>query len=132
MSVATGIVDTYMGAWDSHDLDMIASVFNEGGSYSDPVAGRLVGGAAYAQNLLNAFPDIALETISNVQAGNGLIATLWLMMGTHKGQLLKYAATGKKMTLAGCDFITVSNGKIDTIIGLFDPNSLLSQLGLSS
>ncbi len=134
MSSATEVVEQYFKAWDDHDTDAILATFNDKGTYSDPVAGAKLQGndiAQYAQGLFDAFPDFGIELISNVPASNGAIAAPWLLFGTHDGQLMEHAPTGKKVVLPGCDFIRVSDGKIDEVQGFFDPNDLFNQLGLS-
>ena len=130
----TTIVETYFNAWDDHDPAAVIACFNEEGSYCDPVAGKPLQGDAigqHAQSLFDAFPDLKLELICNTQASNGMIAAPWLLFGTHDGPLAEHQATGKPVVLHGCDFITVSNGKIDAVQGFFDPNDIFRQLGLA-
>ena len=135
MSDKTAVVAAYFQAWDDHDTDAILATFNEGGTYSDPAAGRGLQGAAmhaYAQSLFDAIPDLRLELIGNVEASNGVVAAPWLLFGTHHGELMGNAPTGRKVVLPGCDFITVNGGRIDSVQGFFDPAELMAQLGLEA
>lgn len=135
MTDKTDVVAAYFKAWDDHDTDAILATFNDGGTYSDPAAGAGLRGAAitaYAQSLFDAFPDLRLELICNVEASTGVIAAPWLLFGTHRGQLMGNAPTGKEVALPGCDFIAVSDGRIDSVQGLFDPAELMAQLGLAT
>ncbi len=88
--------------------------------------------AGYAQSLLDAFPDLKLELVGSAEASNGAIAAPWLLFGTHRGELMGNAPTGKKAVLPGCDFLVVSNGRIDSVKGFFDPADLMAQLGLEA
>lgn len=131
----TQIVIDYFGAWNAHDLNAILATFNHDGSYADPTTnGKLQGQEItnYAQMLYDAFPDLSLELISVKVASNGVIAAPWLLFGCHQGELMGSPPTGKKVVLPGCDFIIVSNARIDSVTGFFDPNDLLKQLGLES
>ena len=129
------IVKDYFDAWDRHDLDAIAATFNAGGSYADPTTdGKLQGQEiiGYAEMLFEAFPDLSLELISVKAASNGVIAAPWFLFGTLQGELMGSPPTHKKVTLSGCDFIVTSNGRIDSVTGLFDPTDFMRQLELES
>ncbi len=131
MSSETDAVKAYFDAWDSHDTDAILGSLTPDGTYSDPVGGDNLSGQAYADyasSLFAAFPDLKLELISNTVASNGIVAAPWILFGTHKGPVGDYAPTNREISLPGCDFITVENGKVKKVIGYFDPEYLFSQL----
>lgn len=131
MSAETKIVKAYFDAWDAHDTNAILNTFTSDGTYSDPVGGINLSGKAYedyANSLFTAFPDLKLELITNTVASNGLVAAPWLLFGTHEGPVGDFQPTGHTITLPGCDFITVDNGKIKNVQGYFDPEYLFEQL----
>ncbi len=131
MNSATEAVKAYFDAWDRHDTDAILDTFTPDGTYSDPVGGNNLSGQAYADyatSLFLAFPDLKLELISNTIASNGIVAAPWILFGTHRGPVGDYSPTNRKINLPGCDFITVENGKIKSVIGYFDPEYLFNQL----
>lgn len=135
MANENDIVKRYFDAWHQHDIDAIIATFAKGGTYTDPATqGNLEGAAIgeYAQSLYNAFSDMSLELISNVGASNGVIAAPWLIFGTHDGALMDKQPTGKSIVLQGCDFIKTESGLITSIVGLWDLNDLLAQLGLNT
>ena len=134
MAEVDTVIDRYFQAWDEHNPSAIVALFNTGGTYSDPSAGVLTGNAIgdYAQVLFKAFPDLKLELISKVKASNNMFAVPWLLFGTHEGQLQDIAPTGRRVVLTGCDFISISNDKLDVVQGIFDINDLLKQLGVDA
>ena len=131
MNSPTEAVQVYFEAWDSHDVDAILDSLTPDGTYSDPVGGKDLTGQAYAEyanSLFTAFPDLKLELISNTVASNNIVAAPWLLFGTHKGPVGDFQPTNRKITLPGCDFITVEDGKVKTVRGYFDPEHLFQQL----
>ncbi len=131
MSNALDIAQAYFNAWNAHDSGTIAKLFTESGEYRDPgikIRGRDI--SAYTQNLWDAFPDLSFEIVSKTESAEGMIAAQWLLKGTNKGSFRGLPATGKSVLLPGADFIKVSNGKIESVIGYFDSKVLPEQLGL--
>ncbi len=131
MNSASEAVKAYFDAWDSHNTDAILDTLTPDGTYSDPVGGENLSGQAYADyanSLFAAFPDLKLELISNIVASNGMVAAPWLLFGTHKGPVGDFQPTNRAITLPGCDFITVENGKVKKVRGYFDPEYLFKQL----
>jgi steroid delta-isomerase-like uncharacterized protein len=131
MTSKIDIVKAYFDAWNAHDIEAILNTFTEKGTYSDPIGGKNLSGQLYAdyiQSLFVAFPDLKLELISNIVATNGMVAAPWLLFGTHQGPVGDFKPTGNLITLPGCDFVSVENGKIQTVRGYFDPDCLFNQL----
>ena len=131
MQPSAEAVKVYFDAWNAHDTDAILDSLTTDGTYSDPVGGKNLSGQAYADyanSLFTAFPDLNLELISNTLASNNMIAAPWLLFGTHKGPVGELQPTNRVITLPGCDFITVENRKVKTVLGYFDPKYLFNRL----
>ncbi len=131
MNSAIAAVETYFDAWNSRDANAILDSLTVRGTYSDPIGGKHLSGQDYVDYvnvLFAAFPDLKLELISNSVASNGIVAAPWILSGTHKGPVGDYLPTDRLITLLGCDFITVEDGKVKDVIGYFDPESLFNQL----
>lgn len=131
MNSAIEAVKNYFDAWNIHETDAILDSLTADGTYSDPIGGENLSGQFYSEyikTLFTAFPDLKLELISNTVASNGIVAAPWLLFGTHKGPVGPYSPTNRAITLPGCDFITVENGKVKKVIGYFDPEYLFAQL----
>ena len=76
-----------------------------------------------------------LRPVHDFEAENGDTAiNEWWASGTHTGPLEgpdgAIPATGKSLTLRGCDVITVQDGLIQSQRVYFDQLSFLAQLGL--
>jgi predicted ester cyclase len=54
----------------------------------------------------------------------------WTFTGTHLGPMGPIPATGRKVTLNGCDVFRVANGKIQELYLGQDAMSLMQQLGV--
>ena len=127
----TEIVQVYFDAWNDHNTKAILETFTEDGIYSDPVGGKNLSGQVYsdyAASLFSAFPDLKLELIANTVASNGMVTAPWLLFGTHQGPVGDIQPTGRAISLPGCDFITVQDGKIKEVRGYFDPEYLFNQI----
>lgn len=127
------IAQQYFDAWNRHDAAAAWATFAETGSYSDPTTRRRLSGEAfrgYMDGLFQAFPDASFEVVSAGLAAPDLVAAQWIMRGTNTGPMSGLPPTGRKIELAGADFIRVANGKILTVDGYFDSRAIPEQIGL--
>ena len=129
------VAQRYFDAWNRRDPTAIVATFAEGGTYSDPAAGQGLTGqaiAAYAGGLFAAFPDLSLEAVSTMSAGDGMVAVQWLMRGTNTGSLQGNPPTGRTIALPGADFIVGEGDRIRSVQGYFDQKTFVEQLGLQA
>ena len=78
-------------AWKRHDADALVAVYAEGGTYHNPRFDHPLTGQAiadFAKSVWAAYPDMSLEIISRGATGGGLVATQWVLHGTHTGPLM--------------------------------------------
>lgn len=76
----------------------------------------------------SAFPDLRVTVEELVQGKTDMIARVtW--SGTHSGDFLGIAPSGKSMQVMGLDLIRISGGRIAEHWGLLDVLSMLDQLG---
>ena len=68
-------------------------------------------------------------TILDLLAEGDQVAIHWRIDGTHKGDFLGVAATGKPVTFQGIALLCVTDGKIMDDIAYWDNQSILEQLG---
>ena len=61
--------------------------------------------------LLDAFPDFHL-TVDAVMSDGDHVAARWSVSGTHRGELLGMAPTGRQVAFRGMTWFVVSNGRI--------------------
>ena len=76
-----------------------------------------------------AFPDVYL-TIEAQLAEDALVTTRWTGRGTHRGELMGVAATGKQVTVTGITIDRIVDGRIVESWTNWDTLGLLQQLGV--
>ncbi len=77
-----------------------------------------------------AFPDVQL-TIEEIIAEGDQVVTRWTARGTHKGDLMGIAATGKQTTVTGMGITRIAGGKIQEAWGNWDTLGMMQQLGVA-
>jgi predicted ester cyclase len=82
----------------------------------------------FVRGLRLAFPDGAF-LIDTAIGDETRAAARWHFQGTHRGEFLGVAPTGKKITDNGIDIFRIANGKITDIWANEDAYGLFKQLG---
>jgi steroid delta-isomerase-like uncharacterized protein len=77
----------------------------------------------------SAFPDIEIRIEEQVAEGD-LVVTRWTGTGTHKGELMGVAPTGKGTTVTGVTIDKIKDGKIVESWNNWDTLGLMRQLGV--
>ena len=106
--------------WNKGNLSVIDEIFP-----SNMVTGQKQGITSWRE----AFPDFQL-TIDENSAGNNKVTVEWTFAGTHQGEFMGVAATGKKATNTGIAVMTFAGGKIVKMSVAFDSLNLWRQLGV--
>ena len=78
---------------------------------------------------LGAFPDLHL-TLEDIIAEGDKVAVRFTATGTHQGDLMGIAPTGKHVTATGISIIRYENGKAMEGWANFDDLGMLQQLGV--
>lgn len=76
----------------------------------------------------SAYPD-ARVTVDQQLAEGDMVATRWTGRGTHEGDLLGVAPTGKRVTITGITFSRLKDGKIVEEFQNWDTFGMMQQLG---
>ena len=120
-------------AWNAHDPDAVAAVFAEDavirdvGSPDPPVHGRAAIRARVA-DLMETFPDLGLRQLDLV-VGADANADRWEFSGTHSGEFLGMAATGRRIQVEGATFSRFDElGLVVEDVNFWDVPGLLAQL----
>ncbi len=98
----------------------------------DPLTGDTKGPEgtrAVIEGYRSAFPDLTI-TIEEQLAERDLVATRWTATGTHKGELLGIAPTGKESTVTGLTIDRIADGKLVESWNNWDTLGMLRQLGV--
>jgi steroid delta-isomerase-like uncharacterized protein len=79
--------------------------------------------------MVEAFPDLRTAEADSVQEDDK-VAFRWLLSGTHEGEFMGVAATGRRVEVMGMDIVRVADGEIAEHWGEFDAMGLLRQIGV--
>ena len=77
-----------------------------------------------------AFPDVKITIDRGMIARANRVTAQWTFSGTHQGEFMGVAATGKKVTNTGISILTFAKGKIVADTAMWDPLNLWRQLGV--
>jgi len=115
---------------DSRDVATVDEFFAEDFvSYNQPPG--LEPGAAGVKQFFamfrDAFPD-AQVSIDELVADEDRVAVATTLTGTHEGELLGIAPTGRRVSVTGIDLVRVRDGQIVEHRGLTDTVGLMRQL----
>ena len=96
-----------------------------------PAAGQGPAGFTGLVNVYKtAFPD-AQCSVEEIIADGDTVAVRWTARGTHKGDLMGIAPTGRSVDVAGIDIYRFKNGKITEARTLWDAMGFAQQLGIT-
>jgi steroid delta-isomerase-like uncharacterized protein len=119
-------------AVNSGHLDDLDDVFAPNVVDHDPAPNQGPGPEGFKQfftDLRSAFPDLTVMP-EHADATEDDIALAYTMTGTHKGDFLGVAPTGKRITARGMQIARFENGKIVERWGSSDELGILKQLGV--
>jgi len=88
----------------------------------------LAGHAEMAKGFYAAFPDLK-QTIDDVFANEEKAAVRYTITGTHQGDLMGLAPTGKPIKIAGTMTFRILGGKVVESSCLIDEMALMQQIG---
>jgi steroid delta-isomerase-like uncharacterized protein len=98
--------------------------------WGEPIRGR-ENYKAFIVYLRTAFPDLNF-TIGEEAVEDNIVATVFRLRGTQKGEYMGIPAAGKQMDLPGVDVFRLKDGKIQEIRIFYDTLGLMQQLGVST
>ncbi len=76
----------------------------------------------------SAFPDLHVTTEDMVAEGDKVV-TRWTAHGTHQGELLGIAPTGREVRIKGIDVLRIAEGRIVERWAQFNDLEVMQQLG---
>jgi len=117
--------------YNSGNFDVMPEIFAEGylhGSANGPDATGIAEGARRIGDFVTALPDLEW-TFDEVIAEGDRVAARWTIRGTHDGDLLGFAPTGKPVEFTGISFFTIHCGKVVEFQTEMDAAGLLEQVG---
>jgi predicted ester cyclase len=106
--------------WNHHNLDICDELLAP--------SIDIEGAKAFVRSFTSIFGNLQL-TILDLLAEGDQVAAHWRVTGTHQGNYLGVAATGKPVTYQGIALLRVEDGKIVDDIAYWDNLSILKQVG---
>jgi steroid delta-isomerase-like uncharacterized protein len=123
---------TFEEAWNRGELNTVYEIF-DARHVSHGVGVELPDGPDGFKQLIAvyraAYPDIHF-TVEDQLAEGDKVAIRWSATGTHEGELMGIAPTGKQVTLTGMAISRIVDGKIMETWNSFDALGQLQQLGV--
>jgi len=133
MSDATSIAREYLDAWNRRDWaryrDILHPEYTYTGGDGKAQKGQDVG-LAVGQMFATAFPDGRIDVQSVHATGNVAIAE-FTGRGTHTGDLMGIAPTGRQISIPVCEIYDLRDGKIYAERQYMDMMHLMQQLGVA-
>src|SRR5437588_6927346 len=118
--------------WNNGNLDTIDELVAEDHVDHDPGREGQPGGTesmrGFVEMYRTAFPDLNI-VIGETVADGDLVAMTWTATGTHQGELMGIAPTGKSVNVVGMGMDRVRDGKIVESWAAYDTLGMLTQLG---
>jgi steroid delta-isomerase-like uncharacterized protein len=118
--------------WTKGNLAAVEQLYSENCVFHDlgnpeDIRGR--GGIKqFAQMFRTAFPDLQCN-LEEIIAEGDKVALRWVSRGTHKGDLMGTAPTGKRVTFRGIQMQRILNGKIEEEWAGFNTVGALQEIG---
>jgi steroid delta-isomerase-like uncharacterized protein len=102
--------------------------------YREPTVGEKRGPKGFIELMTmyrTAFPD-ARMTIKEQVAEGDTVVTRWTGNGTHRGELMGIAPTGKQVSVEGVSISRIVNGKVAEEFSTYDALGMFKQLGVAA
>lgn len=128
------LLKIFIEALNEHDMEKFASIYTPNGyiqhqtlTTNASAAGGREAVVSYFAKRIEAFPDMSVTTDATVFEGDKLCANL-VYSGTHKGEYLGIAPTGRHVSFNSTDIIKVRGGLMVEHWGAADLYGLTQQL----
>jgi steroid delta-isomerase-like uncharacterized protein len=119
--------------WNGGRMEAIDEIVGAGYVRHDPALPGPVDGARELEEVVrlyrNAFPDLNIE-IEEMHSAGDVVVTRWRASGTHRGDLMGLAPTGKHSQVTGMTLQRFSGGKVTDEFVEWDQLGMLRRLGV--
>ena len=131
MSDPATIAREYLESFNRRDFERIRALFDSGYSYTGGDGQRQDGpqaGIDVVQGWATAMPDAKI-TIKKIHTAGDTAIVEFIGSGTHQGDLMGIAPTGRRMSIPVCMIVEVRDGKIVAEREYMDMAHLMQQIG---
>lgn len=119
--------------WNGGRMEVIPEIAGAGYVRHDPALPNPISGPRELEQAVqlyrNAFPDLNIEIVDMHSAGD-VVVTRFKATGTHRGDLMGIAPTGKRSDVTGLTLQHFSDGKVTDEYVEWDQLGMLRQLGV--
>ena len=132
MSDPAKIAREYLESFNKRDWDRIRSLFAPGYSYTGGDGEKQQGpeaGMAVVQMWASAISDARID-IRNIHVAGDTAIVEFVGSGTHDGDLMGIAATGRKISMPVCMVVDIKDGKVQAEREYMDMAHMMQQLGV--
>ena len=133
MSDPAAIARDYLESFNRRDFDHVRELLHSTYSYTGADGDRQDGGPevgiAVMQMWANAFPDANVQA-ERVHVSGDTAVVEFMARGTHQGELMGVAATGRKVEMPVCTILDIKDGKIGAEREYMDLANMMQQLGV--
>ena len=133
MADGTGLIKRfYLEVLTGGNYDRIEELLAEGFIDHESLPGQPPGreGARFFADVMRtAFPDLSVKSSEPALADGDFEAVRTVLTGTHQGELMGVAATGRTVEFESIDIIRVEDGKVAEHWGIADSMGIMQQLG---
>jgi len=123
------IVRRIQEAFDTGTLDALDDLIAPDIASHDAPPGAPAGAKMAHQMVLSWFPDYRVEIDEMLAAGDRVVMR-FTVTGTHEGEMMGFAPTGKRFSVPGFSEYRIEGGKAVEHWGLHDNFGVFVQLGL--
>jgi steroid delta-isomerase-like uncharacterized protein len=125
------IREMFATVFNAGDLDAVDRLIAPHHRNHDPTAPPAPTGPQGVRQLAReyreAFPDLHME-IEEIFSSEERVAHRWTMSGTHEGEIMEIAPTGRRIEIAGIEINRIERGKIAESWAISDSAGLRQQL----
>jgi steroid delta-isomerase-like uncharacterized protein len=131
LSPAEAVIGLFATVFNAGELDAVEQFVAPDHQNHDPTAPAVPPGPQgvrlLAEQYREAFPDLNFEIHELFGAGDR-VAHRWTMTGTHRGEIMGIAPTGKRIEVSGIEINRVAHGKVADSWTVSDSAGLRQQL----
>jgi steroid delta-isomerase-like uncharacterized protein len=113
-------------------LDLLDALVAPDAVDNDPAPGQGAGAQGYKDffgEMRTAFPDLHIE-VEQLVADDSNVSFAYTLTGTHQGELMGHAATGRTVSVRGMQIGRFEDGLLVERWGSSDQLGMMQQLGL--
>ena len=122
----------YDEVWNGGDLAVIDQLADPSAVTHDPSVAEDIRGTEGMKELIasyrRAFPDVKL-VVADMFSDGDKVAVRWTATGTHRGELMGLAPTGRRSSVTGISIEHYRDGRVVEVWINWDTLGLLQQIG---